>query len=129
MPELDDVVYALATSPSFSSTGVCFAARASGLYRSDDGGASWRFAYASLGLQALSAQSPADAPALPTTAVAVSPSYGVGDETVLAGVNGAVLHSSDGGQHWSLCELTAPAPVVSCLALSRNFQYDHCAFA
>ena len=40
--EVQDAVYALATSPEFARDGVCFAARNSGLYRSDDGGGAWR---------------------------------------------------------------------------------------
>ena len=56
-----DIVNALAASPQFERDGVCFAARNSGLYRSDDSGRSWRCAYDTLAL---------DAP-LVTTAVAV----------------------------------------------------------
>ena len=39
--EAQDIVYALAASPGFARDGVCFAARASGLYRSDNGGNNW----------------------------------------------------------------------------------------
>ena len=46
-----DIVFALAASPNFRQDGVCFAARASGLYRSDDAGNSWHFAYDSLDLK------------------------------------------------------------------------------
>ena len=50
--QLEDIVYALATSPSFEEDGLCFAARPTGLYRSQDGARSWQDAYASLDLSA-----------------------------------------------------------------------------
>ena len=40
--ETQDLVYALAASPNFDQDGVCFAARRSGLYRSEDGGRTWQ---------------------------------------------------------------------------------------
>ena len=58
-----DGVTALAASPRFEQDRICFAACVSGLYRSDDGGVTWRYTYDSLGL---------DAP-LATMAVALSP--------------------------------------------------------
>ena len=39
--QIQDLVYALAASPRFAQDGVVFAARQSGLYRSDDGGVTW----------------------------------------------------------------------------------------
>ena len=72
--DVQDVVYALSTSPGFAQDGVCFAARASGLYRSEDGGLTWMDAYHSLELRQ----------ALPTAAVAVSPAF-LQDRAVFAG--------------------------------------------
>jgi photosystem II stability/assembly factor-like uncharacterized protein len=110
---LQDIVYALAASPDFDRDGVCFAARAAGLYRSDDGGATWRSAYDSLNLPE----------PLLTMAVAVSPDFST-DQTVLAGVPGGILRSEDGGQSWQVVEFPAPPPVVSSLAISPNYAED-----
>jgi len=73
----EDVVYALAASPQFDRDGVCFAGRASGLYRSANGGASWQPAYATLNLSE----------DLSTSAVVVSPDF-ASDRAVFAGSRG-----------------------------------------
>jgi photosystem II stability/assembly factor-like uncharacterized protein len=102
-----DVVYALAAA----SDRLCFAARHSGLYRSDDGGAQWQLI--------------ADLPAgLPVTALAIAD-----DGTIFAGVPGGIFHSSDSGQHWTVSALPAPPPFVSALAVSPNYQADGMVFA
>ena len=72
--QLQDMVYALAASPNFAVDGVCFAARQSGLYRSDDGGRTWRSLFEVLRLEAL----------LPATSVALSPGF-ESDGAVFAG--------------------------------------------
>jgi hypothetical protein len=48
---IEDTVFALAASPDFAEDRTIYAARATGLYRSTDGGASWQPAYASLSMQ------------------------------------------------------------------------------
>jgi photosystem II stability/assembly factor-like uncharacterized protein len=111
--EMQGIVYALAASPVFKRDGVCFAACASGLYRSDDGGLTWRGAYASLSLSA----------PLATTVVAVSPTFAA-DRSMFAGVHGAVLRSIDGGQTWDIVALPSPPPQVSFLAVSPDFTRD-----
>jgi len=113
-----DVVYALVASPACDRDGVCFAARASGLYRSVDGGATWQPAYASLKLDS----------DLATPAVAVSPDF-ASDRTVFAGVAGAILRSHDAGQTWYASLLPSPPPVVSCLVTSPNYVQDGVIFA
>lgn len=113
-----DVVYALATSPAFDRDGLCFAARASGLYRSTDGGATWQSAYDSLKLDG----------ALATPAVAISPDF-ASDHTVFAGVAGAILRSHDAGRTWYVSMLPTPPPVVSCLATSPAYLHDGVIFA
>jgi photosystem II stability/assembly factor-like uncharacterized protein len=102
--QVPDFVYSLATSPNFAQDGICFAARASGLYRSDDGSLTWQNAYASLEL---------DIP-LTTAAVAVSPNF----------VPGGILRSGDGGQKWYIASLPSPPPFVSTLVVSPNFTHD-----
>ncbi|MBN1287600.1 MAG: hypothetical protein JXB47_19520 [Anaerolineae bacterium] len=111
--EQQDLVYALATSPNFDQDGMCFAARLSGLYRSEDHGASWRPAYDALDLKE----------ALATISVVLSPDF-ASDQSVFAGVNGGVLRSGDGGASWHIAGLGAPPPAVCALAVSPNFVHD-----
>ncbi len=63
--EPQDAVYALAASPDSAGDMICFAARASGLYRSVDGGDTWQPALDSLHLRS----------ELLISAVAVSPGF------------------------------------------------------
>jgi len=111
--QIEDITYALATSPNFAQDGVCFAARGSGLYRSDDGGNTWRFTYDALAL---------DGP-LATLAVVVSPDF-ESDQSVFAGAPGGILRSFDGGQSWHVATLPLPPPVVSTLVISPNYTHD-----
>lgn len=108
-----DFAYDLAVSPNFSQDNICFVARASGLYRSDDGGRSWRSSYETLQLEL----------PLLTTAVAVSPLFTT-DCTVFCGVPGAILRSSDGGKTWQATLLPPPQTLVSALAVSPNYRED-----
>jgi len=113
-----DIVYALAASPDYARDGICFAARKSGLYHSEDGGKSWKLAYESLELEE----------ALATAAVALSPSF-TEDQHVFSGVPGGVLRSTDGGKNWSVAMLPSPPPFVSTLVLSPNYRRDGIVFA
>ena len=114
-----DMVYALAATPADSHGNVtCFAARSSGLYRSEDRGQTWQYALNSLNL----------GDALTTMAVAISPQYAL-DQTVYAGAPGGVLRSIDGGKTWQAAMLPAPPPVVSSIAISPNYAEDGTVFA
>jgi len=113
-----DLVLAMGASPDFTTDQIIFAARQSGLYRSDDGGLTWHFAYDSLKLQI----------ALPTAAVALSPSFNE-DRTLFAGVSGGVLRSIDGGSSWEVAVLPTPPPQVTSLAVSPDFARDGTLFA
>ena len=110
---IQGIVYSLTASPNFMRDGCCFAACESGLFRSDDGGLTWRSAFASLSLSA----------PLATTAIAVPPDFG-DDHSVFAGAHGAVLRSVDGGQRWEIASLPLPPPQVSFLAVSPDFAHD-----
>lgn len=113
-----DVVYALAASPDFTQDNRCFAARQSGLWRSDDGGIQWR----------LVGDLPGIAAPYACSAVAVSPNFQV-DATVFIGVPGAVMLSNDGGYSWTAVALASPPPFVSALAVSPNYASDGMVFA
>jgi photosystem II stability/assembly factor-like uncharacterized protein len=105
----DDAIFALAASPNFARDGICFAACSSGLYRSLDGGASWRKLNASTELV--------------TTAVAVSPAFAQ-EPSLFAAVKGGVLRSSDAGDTWFTATFPAPPPVFSSLLVSPGFERD-----
>jgi photosystem II stability/assembly factor-like uncharacterized protein len=116
--EIQDITYSLCPSPDFGRDGICFAARGTGLFRSDDGGRTWQFAYESLGL---------DAP-LPTLDVTLSPDF-PSDQTIFAGVPGGILRSFDGGRSWLVATLPSPPPVVGSLVASPNLARDGVLFA
>lgn len=103
--QAQDTVYALAAGPD----GLCYAGRASGLYRSTDYGANWVFAY-----ETLESETP-----LTTTSVALA-----ADGSVFAGVNGGVLRSSDGGVTWYGSGLSTPPPLVTALVVSPDYEQD-----
>lgn len=98
-----DVVYALARSAD-----TVYAARASGLYRSQDEGRNWHYALASL-------EHPE--PIL-VTAVATC------ENTIFAGVKGAVLRSDNNGESWHMSGLASPPPLVTALTCSPDFAQD-----
>lgn len=105
----DDAPFAFAASPAFARDGVCYAACASGLYRSRDRGAHWDLLRTS--------------PETVTTAVAVSPAF-ADDRSLFAAVKGGVLRSADGGDTWFTASFPAPPPVFSSLVVSPGFERD-----
>ncbi len=111
--QIQDIVYSIATSPSFDQDSLCFAACSSGLYCSDDGGLTWRSAYESLDLH----------PAPASTAVATSPAF-ESDRTLFVGVPGGILRSGNAGQTWFFAVLPSPPPVISTLAISPAYVED-----
>jgi photosystem II stability/assembly factor-like uncharacterized protein len=116
--QVSDVIYNLAASPNFASDQTLFAARASGLHRSQDGGLTWQSCYDSLQLQA----------PLATLYAALSPDFPA-DRTVFAAVAGGVLRSTDGGQTWTSALLPPPPPVITALAISPDYAQDGILFA
>ncbi len=60
---------------------------------------------------------------LPTLAIAAA------GDLLLAGINGGVARSQDCGATWKAKPFRAPAPLVTCLALSPGFESDGCALA
>jgi photosystem II stability/assembly factor-like uncharacterized protein len=121
LPNQDaDLVYAFSAAANFlpGKSGAVFAARSSGLYRSQDGGLSWEYALDNLSLTET----------LPVTAVALSPAFSH-DGLVLAGAPGGLFHSTDTGQNWKALIFPNPPPTVSALAFSPNFEKDETVFA
>jgi photosystem II stability/assembly factor-like uncharacterized protein len=112
------LVYALAASPDFARDEIVFAARASGLVLSNDGGTSWRDAFASLELNA----------GLTATAVSLSPDFAK-DQLVFVGIPGGILCSKNGGATWQTSMTTTPPAFVSALVFSPNFNKDSTLFA
>lgn len=109
-----DYVYGLALSPAFEQDGICFAAKRSGLFRSDDGGESWSACFTAT-----------DEHSAPTaaTALVLSPAFET-DQTLYAASRGAVMCSMDGGQHWQYAGLPFATSIVSALGISPNFEQD-----
>jgi photosystem II stability/assembly factor-like uncharacterized protein len=111
---LQEIVYGFAAAPGFhpGRAGVGFAAKMSGLYRTEDGGQTWQPAYASLGIHQ----------ALPTPAVLLT---GYEEQPlVFAGLIGGLLRSPDGGLGWQSADLPAPPPAISCMVASPDFVND-----
>ena len=109
--------FAAAVDPD-GSNGIYFVARQSGLFRSTDSGQTWELAYESLKVR----------DPLPTHAVALSPNF-AHEPCVYAGLNGAILHSLDGGIRWANRQLPSPPPAISSLAVSPNYEQDGTVFA
>jgi photosystem II stability/assembly factor-like uncharacterized protein len=114
----DDLIYSLAASPDFAQDGICLAARSSGLVISEDGGQSWKDAFASLNLTET----------LTTTAVCVSPDFPI-QKHIFAGFPGGILLSLDGGKSWQTARAPTPPPVITVLETSPNYARDRCVFA
>lgn len=104
----EDMIYAVAT---FDST--IFTARQTGLFYTSDGDDQWQNLYDSLKVDT----------DIPTLAVAVSPNY-AHDKTLIVGVNGGIMFSTDAGQSWFAHQFRNPMPVVTAVALSPHFTSD-----
>lgn len=111
---VQDLVYAICAAPD----GALFAARQSGLARSDDGGRSWR---ALVVLPENDAQPSISALALASTTE--------GQTHIFAGVTGGVFVSHDGGGLWKPTPIAAPPPFITVLAVSPDYARDGIAFA
>lgn len=109
----DEIVYQLAIDGQ-----AWFAATSLGLKMSQDQGMSWQSAYDSLRI---------DGMVLPTMALAAA--QGAGGNLIFAGLNEALLRSTDGARSWQRLPLPSPAPLFSCLALSPDFAQDERLYA
>jgi len=111
----EDFVYNLVLLPfsGNSKKGILFAARPSGLYRSEDQGQTWNLATQSISLDA----------SFTATSVAVPPGE-EDSQVIFAGMAGGILRSNDQGQTWSLADLPSPPPVISTILFSPNYIKD-----
>jgi len=100
------------TNSLLTAGDVVYAARQSGLYRIGASGAEQNLYQSWLPDQELS-----------TLAIAAV------DDLLLAGINGGVARSEDGGASWTAQQFRTPAPLVTCLAVSPAFADDGCVLA
>ena len=96
------------TNGLLAAGGDFYAARQTGLYRVDGAGRDSQDLYRSW----LPDQ---DVPTLAIETV---------DSLLLAGINGGVARSKDGGRSWNAHQFRFPAPLVTCLAISPGFSSD-----
>ena len=115
-----DFIYGISASAVFDvgRGGVIFAARNTGLFRSEDGGKSWRRTLTELDT---------DLPAA-VTAVALPIDFEL-DHTVICGMAGGLLISNDSGKTWLRPKFPLPPPMISAIALSPAFSEDGVALA
>lgn len=116
--QIADPIFDLAVSPDYTQDKICFAARASGLYQSKDGGQTWGFALDTLKLDTH----------LAISCVALAPNFKEMPHVFAAGPGG-ILRSLDGGETWYVTMLPSPPPYITSLALSPNYSQDGIVFA
>lgn len=111
----EDIIFALAceSGKPGSESSLMFAAKASGIYRSVDGGKNWKLAF-----QLEDMQEP-----LPALSICLSPDF-EHDHNVFVGVPGGVLRSFDRGETWRVEKLASPPPVTGALVISPNYIED-----
>jgi photosystem II stability/assembly factor-like uncharacterized protein len=120
----EDFLYGIACLPMPGKQRI-LAARSSGLYSSLDG-ETWELATSSLEIQ----------DAYSATAIAVVPgrkpsarnpddaSSTQSPHHVFLGLAGGILYSQDGGNQWLSARVPKPPPVVSCFAVSPDYERD-----
>lgn len=100
-----------------------FAARSSGLYSSLDG-VTWELATSSLEIQdTYSATAVAVVPGRKTAIHRLDDSHSDLHDVFL-GLAGGILYSQDGGNQWLSARVPKPPPVISCFAVSPDFERD-----
>jgi photosystem II stability/assembly factor-like uncharacterized protein len=111
----EDIIFALACERGKPSPegSLMFAAKASGIFRSADGGKNWDLAFHLEDMQE----------PLPALSICLSPDFGH-DHNVFVGVPGGVLRSFDRGETWRVEKLGSPPPVTGALVISPNFADD-----
>lgn len=115
MNPAEDIIFALACEKEKPNPegSLMFAAKASGIYRSLDGGKQWELAFHLENLQE----------PLPALSICLSPDFGH-DHNVFVGVPGGILRSFDRGDTWKVEKLASPPPVTGALVISPNYADD-----
>lgn len=103
---------------STNDSRIYFAARNSGLMRSDDNGSTWRNALSSLSLHTMA----------PITAV-IAPGEFEGQRAIMAATAGGFLRSVDDGMSWGSIVLPTPSPTLTCMVSSPEFEKDGTIFS
>jgi photosystem II stability/assembly factor-like uncharacterized protein len=105
---IEDTIYSIAVSNQ-----TLFTARQTGLYHSTDGGENWVNTYQSW------------MPDLPiaTLTVKLSPNFEK-DNTIITGINGGIVLSTDGGTTWEVHQFRNPIPMITGIGISPNFSID-----
>ena len=114
---IDAPIYAIELSPQFEFDRLIFVASQAGLFKSNDGGASWESIYNNTPF----------AQDTPTTSLALSRDFAK-DQTLFAAISGAIVCSYNCGKSWEISPLGLPSPIVSAICLSPNFSQDHTLF-
>lgn len=116
---LDGRIRSLVVSPDFADDGTVYAGTITGVYRSDDGGLTWKASGPSIQNEPTGREND------PGALVAISPAYGT-DGTVFAGTDHGLFVTRDRGESWM--ELTS-GPLsgsdrIEAVAVSPDYQRD-----
>ena len=108
----EEYVFSIVALPGTgqSSARICYAARTSGLYRSDDGGSSWKIEATPISSRGV-------------TSIIFSPDFEK-DHSIFTGATGGLFRSENGGQNWQWIALPSPPPTITTLIISPNFVQD-----
>jgi len=117
-PQVPNIVYEFEVTPGDFGDKIVFAATQTGMFRSDDGGQTWRNSFESLNLSE----------PLAVSAVAISPNFHT-DNHVFAAALGGVLRSENGGEDWTVATFPTPPPFITALAVSPGYTDDGIIFA
>jgi photosystem II stability/assembly factor-like uncharacterized protein len=116
--QVPDTVYDFAVAPGDFGNRIVFAASQTGLFRSNDGGQTWRNTFDSLNLPE----------PLAASAVAISPNFQI-DNHVFVAALGGVLRSENGGETWTVSTFPTPPPFITALEVSPQYPDDGVVFA
>jgi photosystem II stability/assembly factor-like uncharacterized protein len=117
-------VRALAISPGYASDHTIFAGTYSDVFRSTDGGATWKSVS-----QGILPAGNNNMMGINIMALAISPDF-VKDHTIFACVGGGgIVKSVDGGSTWRMMNEGFKYPTIQSLAISPTYAIDHTLFA
>jgi photosystem II stability/assembly factor-like uncharacterized protein len=122
----------LVLSPAYSTDHTLFVGtqgEGSGVFRSSDGGATWKNLSQGLPSHLIKdPQSWEDVPSYEVLVLALSPAYTT-DHTIYAGTFAGLFRSTDAGATWQVANKGLPYPTVTQLSLSPAYPSDHTLYA